>query len=223
MNRTLNHPFVISVISAVLAWVITKHLDSLPNNWATTALIGLVLIAFVAISILAAVRLIQQLWMGWTWTGWRWRSPIVWTFGTFMGWAGGGGQLGFICFQAKGKNRSRRGFSNIRGYLVSNMDNSTSEAMYFAIDGVRVSPQDTSGIPPGAEFDIGIPLGKNVEDRLDEYEVKQRWASFRFVLELDGVRYEREFSEAQVIQQIEEARKLVSPVPVARVQRRNQV
>lgn len=220
LNRIFNHPLISATISGLLVWAMTKFLDRFPNNFLITSISVLLSILLSAVVVLAVWRVAQQLWTGWTWTTWKWRSPIVWTFVNFIGWSGGGGEYGFICFQAGGKNRSRKGFNKIEGYLISNMDNARSEPMYFAIDGMRVLPSETMGIPPDAEFQITIPLGKNIEDRLTEHEMMQRWASFRFVFELDDVRYEREFSKSQIIRQIEVARKVAFPTPVAKVQRK---
>ena len=86
------------------------------------------------------------------------RAPVAWNFDGFLGMVGGGGELRVISFQATGRNRSGKGFHDINGHLVSNIDNSLSEQLHFVIGGTPVLPSSTTGIPPGATFQIVIPL-----------------------------------------------------------------
>lgn len=151
------------------------------------------------------------------------RAPVAWNFDGFLGMVGGGGELRVISFQATGRNRSGKGFHDINGHLVSNIDNSLSEQLHFVIGGTPVLPSSTTGIPPGATFQIVIPLcdmTKGYDAYLKEYEFLQRWSAFRFVVELDGYRDERVFSQRRVSEQIESFRRVANPRPEPQVRAR---
>jgi len=144
----------------------------------------------------------------------QWREPVAWSFGSFLGMVGGGGELRVISFQANGRNRSCKGLNNIQGHLVSNIDNSISEQLHFVIDGIPVLPSSTTGIPPGADFKIMIPLcdrAKGYEAYLKEHDFMQQWSAFHFVVELNGDHYEHKFSERRVVGMIEKFRSKASP------------
>src|SRR5437660_671019 len=109
--------------------------------------------------IFAAVLLTGSVLAGSAWLIWLFlRPPIAWRFDNFLGMVGGGGELRIISFQATGFNRSGTGHRSIKGHLVSNIDNSTSDQLRFVIGGVPVAPSATTGIPPGASFQITISL-----------------------------------------------------------------
>jgi len=134
---------------------------------------------------------------------------------------GGGGDLRIIGFQAAGSNRSRIGFRSVQGHLVSNIDNSVSDKLRFVVAGIAVAPSATTGIPPGATFQIMIPLcdvTKGYDAYLSEYDFLRRWSSFRFVAELDAQRYERSFSQREVSKTIARFRRAANPSPIPQVQ-----
>lgn len=148
------------------------------------------------------------------------RAPVAWNFSGFLGMSGGGGELRFTSFQASGRNRSGKGLNNIHGHLVSNIDNSISEQLHFVIDGTPVLPSSTTGIPPGADFQIMIPLcdtAQGYEAYLKEHDFMQQWSAFRFVVELNGDRYEHTFSKSRVVELIENFRKVANPLPKSQV------
>lgn len=166
--------------------------------------------------VLVSVGFLGAFLLGWTLL----RAPVAWNFVGFLGMGGGGGDLRIISFQASGKNRSGKGIRNVQGHLVSNIDNSISEPLRFVIGGNPILPSSTTGIPPGANFQVTIPvcdITKGYEAYLKEYEFMQRWSTFRFVVELDGIRFERNFSERQVVREIERFRKIANPPPEPQV------
>ncbi len=144
----------------------------------------------------------------------KWREPVVWNFESFLGMVGGGGDLRVISFQADGRNRSSKGLNNIQGHLVSNINNSNSEPLHFVIDGIPVLPSSTTGVPPGADFQIMIPLcdrAQGYEAYLKEHDFMQQWSEFHFVVELNGVRYKHTFSNHRVVGMIEKFRSVANP------------
>ncbi len=169
------------------------------------------------LSVLIAVVLLGASLLIWA----LFRPPIAWKFDTFLGMVGGGGDLRIISFQAAGSNRSRVGFHSVRGHLVSNIDNSVSDQMRFVIGGVAVAPAATTGIPPGATFQIMIPLcdaTRGYDAYLSEYEFLRKCSSFRFIAELDSQRFERNFSEREISKTIARFRKAANPSPIPHIQ-----
>ncbi len=151
------------------------------------------------------------------------RKPIAWKFDGFLGMVGGGGELRIISFQASGRNRSGRGLHSIQGHLVSNVDNAVSDPLHFVIGGVPVLPSATTGIPPGAAFQVMVPLcdqARGYDAYLTEHNFRRKWNSFRFVAEVDGHRYERNFSQGKVSRVIERFRRVANPPPKPEVRRR---
>ena len=53
---------------------------------------------------------------------------------------------------------------------------------------------------------------------LKEYDFLRRWSAFRFVVELDGYRYERTFSQRRVSERIEKFRRVANPLPEPQVE-----
>jgi hypothetical protein len=162
------------------------------------------------ISILGSIVLLGVSLLAWTLL----RAPVAWNFGSFLGMVGGGGELRVISFQANGRNRSGKGLNKIQGHLVSNIDNSISEQLHFVIDGIPVLPSSTTGIPPGADFQIMIPLcdrAQGYEAYLKEHDFMQQWSAFHFVVELNGDRYEHTFSKRRVVGMIEKFRSEANP------------
>ncbi len=150
------------------------------------------------------------------------RSPIRWEFGDyFICMGASGGDIHFTGFQATGFNRSRTGINSIQGHLVSKIDNSISDTMHFVIDGHIVLPSDTTGIPPGASFNISVPLRDPTP--LSENEFLRKWSGFRFVVDIEGCHYERSFSRREVSRQIEKFRQEVNPAPRPEVRMRKPV
>lgn len=166
--------------------------------------------------------LIAVLLLGATLLTWAFlRPPIAWKFDNFLGMVGGGGDLRIISFQAAGSNRSRVGFRSVQGHLVSNIDNSLSDELHFVVGGVAVMPAATTGVPPGATFQVMIPLcdaTKGYDAYLSEYEFLRKWSSFRFIAELDSQRYERSFSQREVSKTIARFRRIANPSPIPHVQ-----
>lgn len=165
-----------------------------------------------ALAILAAILLLGVVLLVWAFL----RPPIAWKFDTFLGMVGGGGDLRIVSFQATGLNQTRRSFHSVKGYLVSNIDNSVSDPLRFVIDGSPVPPSETTGIPPGATFQIMIPLcdlAKGYDAYLSEYAFKQKWNSFRFVADFNDYHYERRFSDREVSRVIEAFRRVANPPP----------
>lgn len=148
------------------------------------------------------------------------RAPVAWNFANFLGMGIGGGELRVTSFQASGRNRSGKGLQNIQGHLVSNIDNFISEQLHFVIGGTPVFSSSTTGIPPGADFQIMIPLcdmAQGYAAYLKEHDFMQRWSAFRFVVEIDGYRYERTFSKQQVVELIKKFRRVANPPPKPQV------
>ena len=150
------------------------------------------------------------------------RSPIRWEFGDYFICMGtSGGDIHFTGFQATGFNRSRTGINSIQGHLVSKIDNSISDTMHFVIDDHIVLPSDTTGIPPGASFNISVPLRDPTP--LSENEFLRKWSGFRFVVDIEGRHYERSFSRREVFRQIDKFRQEVNPAPRPEVRMRKPV
>lgn len=140
------------------------------------------------------------------------RPKIVWTYENFLGMVSGGGQLLVNSFQATGRNRSRRGIRSVGGHLVSNIDNTRSGPLQFVIGGQPVEPRETTGIPPGATFQIMIPFTESAtEPRLSEHQFLSRWRSFRVVVQLDDMKHEKNFSEKRVMSLIERFKRVANP------------
>jgi hypothetical protein len=202
-QRTWNNPVWSKVIAGVILGAGSLALALVPKDP-------------ISLGILVCVILLGGALLVWT----LFCAPVAWNFDSFLGMVGDGGDLRVISFQANGRNRSGKGFHNIQGHLVSNIDNSISEQLHFVIGGTPVLPSSTTGIPPGASFQIMIPLcdmTKGYDAYLEEYDFLRRWSTFRFVVELDGYRHERAFSQRRVSEQIEKFRRVANPAPEPQV------
>lgn len=155
---------------------------------------------------------------------WVSRRPMVaWDFDNCLGMVGGGGIIFFNGFQASGVNRSRDGIHSVTGHLVSSIDNTRSPDLRFVIGGQPVPPEETTGIPPGASFQVMIPFTKRSssdEARLSEPEFLRRWSTFRFIAKLDDYKYERVFSPKRVIRVVEDFKRIANPLPKPEVRRK---
>ena len=79
---------------------------------------------------------------------------IVWDFAHVLGMSGGGGQETIIGrFQVHGKSNLDDRITDMRGLWRSDVNGRTLP-MQFYVDGRMVAPEDTTGIPRKAEFNI---------------------------------------------------------------------
>lgn len=179
--------------------------------------VGSVAWAIIPQSVIARLTVVLLVLAGGLLLAWQFLRPkITWNFENFLGMVGGGGQLLINSFQASGNNRARTGIYSVSGHLVSNIDNTKSGSLRFVIGGQPVPPDETTGIPPRASFQIMIPFtegGTSTEPRLSEYDFLRRWSSFRFVAQLDETRYERNFSQKRVTALIEMFKRVANPLP----------
>lgn len=141
-------------------------------------------------------------------------SNITWSFDTdsrfyFLAMVGGKGQEPWVdSFQAHGRNNLDGPISHVSGFVRSDVTNAQFP-IRFVIGGQRVLPEDTIGIPRKAEFDIASEpfpssdprrrdTGLTVSRFLDEF------ATFTFVFEYDGKKFERHFTNEKIWNQIAE-------------------
>ena len=202
-RRLRRDPFWSTVVSGLIGVLVGALLERiLGNPWLTS---------------LVAILVIFALWF-------LLRHPIKWNFDNFLAAAGGGGRVLIEGFQASGVNRSRATFKSVSGKLVSLMDNSESEPLQFVMNGQPVDASTTSGIPSGARFQVMIRLTDPTagpDDRLTPHEFRKRWATFRFVVELDGLEFQRRFSRRSVDRVIEQFDRVANPRPEPEVKLKN--
>lgn len=199
---------IIAATSAIGAWLITRPFNT--QLWAITGMTAASIMLLIGIFFLFKAIF---------------RPLVEWKFdGFFLGMVGGGGDIRIISFQASGRNRSGKGINFVKGHLISNMDNSVSTDLHFVIGGTPVLPSETSGVPPGADFQVMVPLCDTKDgynSYLTESQFLHTWASFRFYVEMDGRIFEKNFSQDEVRRKIDEFKKLANPPAAPQVRRKS--
>jgi hypothetical protein len=139
-------------------------------------------------------------------------------------------------FGAHGRNDSSQPIDHFSGYLRSDLTNvqlplfvlgqdpdESKLKVCFAQSWIPTLPQETFGIPGFADFDIvtfekavtlagadGMPLAKFMND----------FVPFTIFVEYGGTKYERHFSKAEVLNQVETFQRSINPQSLPRVMRR---
>jgi hypothetical protein len=133
------------------------------------------------------------------------RPDITWSFDNnpsayFLGMSGGPEAAGVVSsFQATGHNNLETLIERVSGYLLVDRNNN-KYPLYLVINGTIVKPEETNGIPPGADFTIAIPF--YIQNRQEQYIEALKFLSdfppFTFVFEYDGNTYKRRFTRDEV-------------------------
>ena len=152
-------------------------------------------------------------------------SDISWNFDHqekgqvyFLGLAGGGGyESRVISFQATGRNNLDEPILHARGLIRSDVTN-TEFPVFFVIDGVRVAPEDTNGIPRKTGFTIAsapfpprLPPRKGDPEGMPISRFVIDFAEFTFIFEYDGKKFVRHFATEEVRQQIAQFEAATAP------------
>ena len=113
--------------------------------------------------------------------------------------------------QLSAKNRGHP-IKEISGCVRSGITNQEFP-MYLIIGGDPIPPNQTHGIPRGADFQIFVPFGPSETSwpGIKASEFLQNWSEFEFLMNYDGKRYSRRFSRKEVKNQIDWFEKVSSP------------
>ena len=114
-------------------------------------------------------------------------------------------QAAFIGFQAHGQNTSDKPIVNIKGLVRSGITN-RELPIYFVVQGIPVTPAETEGIPPFAEFDVvswGEPVHIDNGILVSKAENISEFTEFTFEFDYDGNKFVRAFSKQETQHQKE--------------------
>jgi hypothetical protein len=139
-------------------------------------------------------------------------------------------------FGAHGKNNSSPPILNFSGYLRSDVTNVQLPILVLAQDPdeskvkacfaqawVPTIPQETFGIPAFADFDVATyekPFVEIGKDGITLTKFMNDFVPFTIVLEYDGTKYQRQFSKAEVENQVAIYKRTFTPQSDPRVVRR---
>jgi hypothetical protein len=134
-------------------------------------------------------------------------TGITWGFDNpnhyFLGLTGAHDSIVVPAFQGFGHNNLGVPIEKVSGYLRIDRNNKRYP-MYLVIKGALVNPQETHGIPIGADFTVSVPF--YVSNRYEEYipalQFLADFPPFTFVFEYDGRRFERTFTREDVKSEI---------------------
>ena len=125
-------------------------------------------------------------------------------------------EIRILGFQAHGKNNSKTPVSHFIGYMRSDLTNARKPIYIFGQDAVESKipacvpriptlPEQTYGIPGYADFDI-TTLDKTFvafgSDGVTAAKFMSDFVPFTISIEYDGGKVERQFTKAEVLQQI---------------------
>ncbi|SRR5713101_1013112 len=137
------------------------------------------------------------------------RGDIAWNFEAakplqyFLAMVGGAGEESWVLgFQATGQNNMEGPISHVSGFIRSDITNAQFP-MRLDVDGRLVRPEETRGIPRGAQFVVGSERFPSPDrSRRDEGMPASRFlvefATFTFVFEYDGREFVRHFSNEEI-------------------------
>ena len=129
------------------------------------------------------------------------KAEITWNFESGSGYLFGmdynGGNVHIQTFQATGTNNADKPIQRVTSYIRSDVTNK-SIPVYFVIDGDRVPPDETYGIPARAEFVVASSPISEKPNGIDASDFYTEFAPFTFVFEYDGKTYSRSFSRNDV-------------------------
>jgi hypothetical protein len=139
-------------------------------------------------------------------------------------------------FGAHGKNVSASPISNFSGYMRSDVTNvqipilvmaqdpdETKIKACFAQPFVPTIPPETFGVPAFADFDVVTfekPFVEIGKDGITLTQFMRDFVPFTVVLEYDGTKYQRQFSKAEVENQVEIYKRTFTPQNTPRVVRK---
>jgi hypothetical protein len=141
-------------------------------------------------------------------------------------------------FQAHGKNTSADPISQFSGYMRSTLTNAavpiylhaqaqemddSKTLACFPNPWIPTSPEETYGIPPLADFDVGTydkPFADVNQDGVTITKFLNTFVPFSVVLEYDGAKFERKFSKEEVVRQVDLFEKSFKPLSNPHVLRR---
>jgi hypothetical protein len=139
-------------------------------------------------------------------------------------------------FGAHGKNISDAPISDVRGYMRSDVTNiqipilllaqdpdETKIKACFAQAFIPTAPQDTFGVPAFADFDVVTfekPFVEIGKDGITLTKFLNDFVPFTIVLEYGGTKYHRQFSKAEVENQVEIYKRTFTPQTTPRVVRK---
>jgi hypothetical protein len=144
-------------------------------------------------------------------------------------------EIRVLGFQAHGKNNSNDPISQISGYIRSDKTNAQRPIYLQAQDQeenkalacfphpwIPTLPDQTFGIPPLADFEIGTydkPYAEVGKDGIPLSQFLSTFSPFTVVLEYDGTKLERRFSQAEINKQIEIFQKSLNPLSAPHILR----
>lgn len=143
-------------------------------------------------------------------------------------------EIRILGFQAHGKNNSNDPISKFSGYIRSDLTNATLPIYIMAQDEdetkfpvcvprVPTRPDETLGIPPFADFDVGTYEKSYFEPGKDGIAIEKflnEFVPFTVVLEYGGTKVTRKFSAVEVQAQIDAFEKSASMQNTPRILRK---
>jgi hypothetical protein len=146
-------------------------------------------------------------------------------------------EIRVLGFQAHGKSNSSKPIEHFTGYMRSELTNEQIPIYLMGQDPLEATqkvclvpgwiptlPQETFGIPPFADFDIATfdkPLAAAGKDGMTLTKFMNDFVPFTVVLEYDGTRYERRFTQEEVQIQVTLFQRSLNPQNTPRVLRRS--
>lgn len=147
-------------------------------------------------------------------------EDITWDFDHVLGLVGGGGQeTRVVSFQARGRNNLDEPILHVSGSIRSDVTNAQFP-IRFVINGRRVPPESTNGIPRNAEFEISsapFPSNNPPNEGVTLSRFLIDFATFTFVFEYDGKRFVRHFTNDEIWRQAEAFQRSLAGTPQPRV------
>lgn len=139
-------------------------------------------------------------------------DDVTWNFDHFLGMTGGGGfEILIDGFQVHGRNNLDRAIKSVKGVWRSDLNNKELPVV-FIVDGQRVAPENTTGIPMRTEFDIGsaqLPSTDPPREGVVESKFFSVFGPFTLELEYDGKRVVHHFSKEDILKQLNDSRSVV--------------
>ena len=137
-------------------------------------------------------------------------ADIAWDLSHFIGMSGGGGQDVWVTgFQVHGRNNLDRPILHVSGVWRSDVTNEELPVC-FSVNGQRVRPEDTNGIPRHAEFDICstlIPASDPPREGMSATKFLTAYASVTLDMTYDGKKFVHHFTNSVIWKQIEAFRR----------------
>jgi hypothetical protein len=135
------------------------------------------------------------------------KPEISWNFdeagdGYFLGMTGSPNEAAeVLSFQAKGHNNLDDPIIDLSGYVRSDRTNDQFP-LYFSVNGIRVKPENTNGIPIGADFLIDVPFTHDEKQigtfRMPTAKFLADFAPFTFIYKYQGKTFTRRFELPEI-------------------------